>query len=111
MMAAASTRMLNVDPLMRTMLGGASVAVTWTPFPTPLGSQQNSILAQAPWPAASVCFAVGIRTLVCECRGEVFRFRCRCASPRYANTRLLVYKHTHHVYTHRPRRQPAFRFH
>jgi len=25
-----------------------------------------------------------------------FRFRCGCASSRYANTRLLVYKHTHH---------------
>jgi hypothetical protein len=67
-MAAASTRILNVDPLMRTMLGGASVAGTWTPFPTLLGSQQNSILAQGPWHEAFVCFVVAIGTLVRECR-------------------------------------------
>src|SRR5713101_3109651 len=101
MMAAASTRMLNVDPLMRTMLGGVSVAGTWTPFPTPLGSQQNSILAQAPWPAALVCFVAAISTLGCKCRRGLFRFRWRGVSRLYANTRLLVYKHTHHVYTHR----------
>src|ERR1700716_1632360 len=101
MMAAASTRMLNVDPLMRTILGGASVAGTWTPFPTPLGSQQNSILAQAPWPAALVCFVAAIGISRCRYSRESFRFRCGCASRRYANTRLLVYKHTHHVYTHR----------
>src|SRR5712671_4711954 len=101
MMAAASTRMLNVDPLMRTMLGGASVAGTWTPFPTPLGSQQNSILAQAPWPAAFVCFVAAMASFVAGTGATSFHFRCGCASPRYANTRLLVYKHTHHVYTHR----------
>src|SRR5712675_1173018 len=102
MMAAASTRMLNVDPLMRTRLGGASVAGTWTPFPTPLGSQQNSILAQAPWPAALVCFVAAISaSFGAGTVAKSFRFRCGCASSRYANTRLLVYKHTHHVYTHR----------
>src|SRR5882757_2997384 len=101
MMAAASTRMLNVDPLMRTMLGGASVAGTWTPFPTPLSSQQNSILAQAPWPADSFASLPPSASSVAGTVATSFRFRCGCASPRYANTRLLVYKDTHHVYTHR----------
>jgi hypothetical protein len=43
------------------------------------------------------------------CRHEVFRFRCRVSSPRYAKSHLLVYKHIRHVDTHRSGRKPAFR--
>src|SRR5258706_278148 len=58
MIAAAITRRLNVDPLMRTRLGGASVTGTLTPFPTPLGSHQNSTFARAP-----MAFEPGLVTL------------------------------------------------
>ena len=110
-MAAAMTRRLNVDPLMRTRLGGASVTGTLTPFPTPVGSQQNSTFTQA-----RLAFDHGIVTLSLS-RAMLRRHLivntdpATCIAQVYPNRRLLVYKHTHHVYTHSAGRRPAFRFH
>src|SRR5258706_6314954 len=101
MMAAASPRMLNVDPLMRTRLGGASVAGTWTPFPTPLVPNKIAYSRKGHGLRHSFVSLPPSASFVAGTVATSFRFRCGCASPRYANTRLLVYKHTHHVYTHR----------
>src|SRR4029077_7761978 len=94
MMAAAITRMLNVEPLMGTRLG-VSVADTGTPVSDPTRSQQNNTLAPGLLLAVLVCFVAAIRNpkLDVASRGHIplltSFFRALCQS-RLAGVQILT---------------------
>jgi len=110
MIAAAITRRLNVDPLMRTRLGGASVTGTLTPFPTPLGSQQNSTFAQAQAPAEPSIVSLSLWRTILTVPSQPYTDCAALYRQAYDKWRLLVYNRTHHVDTHCAGRRPTFRF-
>src|SRR5437764_11634666 len=100
MMAAASTRILNVEPLMRTRLVGASVAGTRTPFPTPLVPNKIAYSRGGEGLRHAFCYVAATGTLGSQPR-SLFAVHMRLCPARYANSGLLVYQHTHHVDTNR----------
>jgi hypothetical protein len=91
--------MLNVDPLMRTILGGGvSVAGTWTPFSDLLGPNKITQSRSHYRGGALFCFVAATTQRVGSEAGSL-----PLLSPvLYPNRRMLVYNHTHYVYTHRP---------